>query len=101
MGKARRRCPPPEGDGEREGIPLRSGAQGMLPENREEKEGLPDDRPQKPRYWTRGRILRRLLLLFGLYLGLCAGLAWLNVRPQRLKMPAPPARSDLRFESVS
>lgn len=57
--------------------------------------------PIKKRYFTRGRILRRLLLLFGIYLGMCAAIAWVSVSPRRSKLLTTPASVKIPFESVS
>src|SRR5262245_251681 len=59
------------------------------------------DRASKPRYWTRRRILRRLLLLLGLYLGIGVGLAWITVRPKPQKMTTTPDSYGLPFERAA
>src|SRR5258708_3274727 len=57
--------------------------------------------PWKRRYWTRGRILRRLLLLFLLYLGLGGLIAWETVKAKSEKIVASPAQYHLPFERVT
>lgn len=54
----------------------------------------------KRRYWTRGRILRRLLLLVGLYLVVGAAIAWNSVRAKPHKAVGSPAQYHLSFENV-
>lgn len=57
--------------------------------------------PFQRRYWTRRRIVRRLLLLFGLYLGLGAALAWATVRAKPHRLTVTPALYKMPFERVA
>ena len=59
------------------------------------------DRPVKQRYYTRARIVRRLVLLFGIYIGSCAAIAWLSVYPHHGGVPTKPGVNSLTFESVA
>lgn len=56
------------------------------------------DKP-KARYFTPGRIARRLLLL-GIYLGICTGIAWGIVSPRHTPLTSTPEQYKLSFESV-
>lgn len=49
---------------------------------------------------ARRRIMAYLLLLFGIYLCLCAGIAWDTVRPKQFKHDQTPGKSKLPFDSV-
>jgi fermentation-respiration switch protein FrsA (DUF1100 family) len=68
---------------------------------------MPDDEPEqtaqpvKKRYYTRARVMRRLLLLFGLYIGSCVAIAWLSVYPHRGGVAKRPGASGLKFEDVT
>ena len=57
-------------------------------------------RPLKKRYYTRARVMRRLLLLFGIYMGMCVAIAWLSVYPHRGGVAARPGTNGLKFENV-
>lgn len=57
--------------------------------------------PVRKRYWTRGRILRRLLLLVGLYFGMGAGLAWISIGPKHSHHLRTPAAYHLAFDPIS
>jgi alpha-beta hydrolase superfamily lysophospholipase len=58
-------------------------------------------KPVKTRYFTRARVMRRLLLLFAMYVGLCGAIAWFSVAPHRGGVAARPAISGLKFEDIA
>jgi len=60
-------------------------------------------RPDKKRkrYYTRARVMRRLFLLFGLYLGMCAAIAWLSVYPHRGGVADRPGIGDIKFDNLT
>lgn len=57
--------------------------------------------PLRRSYWTRGRILRRVLLLLGIYLGMSGAIAWQTVRPKHTRMTRTPADYHIPSEPVS
>ncbi len=60
------------------------------------------DRPTRnarPPYYTRARVMRRLLLLFSIYIASCAAIAWYTVRPHRGGVAVRPG-AGIKFEKV-
>jgi fermentation-respiration switch protein FrsA (DUF1100 family) len=68
---------------------------------------MPDDEQEqptrsiKPQYYTRARLMRRLLLLLGMYIAFCAAIAWFTVRPHRGGVAIRPGAGGLKFENIT
>ena len=65
----------------------------------DEKQTLPAQ-PVKSRYYTRARVMRRILLLLGIYIGFCAAISWFSIAPHRGGVANRPANSTPKFEDV-
>jgi fermentation-respiration switch protein FrsA (DUF1100 family) len=61
----------------------------------------PSDASSKPRRTRFRRFVTSFLLVCGIYIGFCAGIAWNTVRPKNSKLEATPALYNVPFEKVS